>query len=63
MKDYLNCEICGEQAPIPQHCGQAMHIEAHQGKKMLVCWMGVSCGSQEIPHHHGRPMKIKQDAN
>jgi Cu+-exporting ATPase len=35
-----------------------MHLEAVDGKEQLVCWMGPSCGVQELPEHHGNPMKI-----
>ena len=50
----LKCVECGLEQDIPKHCGQAMHLEGDQ----LVCWMGASCGAQEIPVHHGKVMEI-----
>jgi len=35
-----------------------MHLEVVDGEKRLVCWMGPSCGVQELPTHHGKPMQI-----
>lgn len=35
-----------------------MHIETIEGQDKLVCWMGPSCGVQDIPTHHEKPMKI-----
>ncbi|NHJ01718.1 MAG: hypothetical protein EAX86_06215 [Candidatus Heimdallarchaeota archaeon] len=59
MDEYLLCEVCSEKKPIPQHCGKVMHLEMYQGKEMLICWMGSTCGVQELPYHHNQPMKIK----
>ncbi|MHA1797351.1 MAG: heavy metal translocating P-type ATPase [Candidatus Helarchaeota archaeon] len=56
----LICEKCGESMDVPQHCGKPMHVENVNGKDMLVCWMGPNCGKQEIPTHHGIPMKYKK---
>lgn len=50
----LQCVQCDFTQPLPQHCGQAMHLEG--GK--LCCWMGSSCGEMAIPQHHGKPMKL-----
>ncbi len=50
----LKCVECDFQQDLPQHCGKPMHKEDDQ----LVCWMGSSCGTQPIPKHHGKPMKI-----
>ncbi len=50
----LKCVECGMEQDLPKHCGKAMHEEGDQ----LVCWMGSSCGTQPIPKHHGKPMKI-----
>jgi Cu+-exporting ATPase len=35
-----------------------MHIETVDGKNQLICWMGPSCGVQELSEHHGNPMEI-----
>jgi len=50
----LKCSECGLEQDLPMHCGQPMHKEGNQ----LVCWMGASCGSQNIPEHHGKPMDV-----
>ncbi len=50
----LKCVECGETQDVPSHCGKPMHQEGDQ----LVCWMGSSCGSQPIPKHHGKIMKL-----
>ena len=50
----LKCSECGATQELPMHCGKAMHKEGDQ----LVCWMGASCGAQDIPEHHGKPMDI-----
>jgi Cu+-exporting ATPase len=50
----LKCIVCGLEQDLPKHCGKPMHEEDDQ----LVCWMGSSCGTQPIPEHHGKPMKI-----
>ncbi|NHJ21025.1 MAG: heavy metal translocating P-type ATPase [Candidatus Lokiarchaeota archaeon] len=50
----LKCVECGLEQDLPQHCGKPMHEEDDQ----LVCWMGSSCGTQPIPQHHGKNMKI-----
>ena len=52
----LKCTQCGVEQDIPMHCGQPMHKEGNE----LVCWMGKSCGFQEIPKHHGKPMEITE---
>jgi hypothetical protein len=58
MEAKLVCEECEVTEPIPFHCGRLMHVEEIDGKKMLVCWMGASCGVRELPVHHGKGMKI-----
>lgn len=39
-------------------CGKPMHIEEVSGEEMLVCWMGPSCGVQELSTHYDKPMKL-----
>jgi Cu+-exporting ATPase len=60
MATKLKCEKCGQEAPLPKHCGRDMI--PHEGK--LVCWMnldpkfgGMKCGEQEFPVHCNVPMK------
>ena len=50
----LKCVECGLEQELPMHCGQNMHKEGNQ----LVCWMGASCGAQNIPEHHGKAMQV-----
>lgn len=50
----LKCQECDYTKEVPTHCGKPMHKE----NGFLVCWMGSECGKQEIPKHHGKPMKI-----
>jgi Cu+-exporting ATPase len=59
----LKCqsETCEKTQPLPEHCGQPMHIEEVDGKNMLVCWMGPSCGKQVIPEHCEQPMIVVED--
>ncbi len=52
----LVCTKCGEEAAVPTHCGQDMHVEGNQ----LVCWMGAGCGAQEIPKHCDEYMELKE---
>ena len=54
--DKLVCSDCGTELGTPRHCGRPMHIEAVEGREMLVCWMGADCGTRAIPQHCGRPM-------
>jgi Cu+-exporting ATPase len=54
----LNCQECDYTKPVPMHCKQPMHVEVVEGKEKLVCWMGPSCGVQDLPIHHNKPMKI-----
>jgi len=56
-KPKLKCATCGTTQDVPMHCGKPMHPEKVGGKQMLVCWMGPTCGKQEIPTHHGKPMQ------
>ena len=56
-KPKLKCATCGTTQDVPMHCGQPMHPEKVGKKQMLVCWMGPTCGKQEIPTHHGKPME------
>jgi DNA-directed RNA polymerase subunit RPC12/RpoP len=55
----LYCMKCGQKLPLPFHCGQPMHKEKIQNQDKLVCWMGLTCGAQEIPQHCERPMVVK----
>ena len=55
--DSLTCATCGATSATPRHCGRPMHIEAVDGRDLLVCWMGPGCGTQEIPEHCGAPMR------
>jgi DNA-directed RNA polymerase subunit RPC12/RpoP len=52
----LVCEKCGAEVSVPVHCGKEMHMEGDQ----LVCWMGPTCGHQDIPEHCGTSMAIKE---
>jgi len=52
----LVCPKCGEEVSVPVHCGKEMHIEDDQ----LVCWMGPTCGHQDLPEHCGTFMEIKE---
>ncbi|MFW9905793.1 MAG: hypothetical protein ACFFFH_15780, partial [Candidatus Thorarchaeota archaeon] len=52
VTQQLKCQICDYTEPIPMHCKQPMHIEEIDGNEKLVCWMGASCGVQDIPTHH-----------
>ncbi len=54
----LTCQECDYTEPVPRHCKQPMHLEVVEGKEKLVCWMGSSCGVQNLPIHHNKPMKI-----
>jgi len=56
-KPKLKCATCGTTQDVPMHCGKPMHPEKVDGKQMLVCWMGPTCGKQELPTHHGKPMQ------
>jgi len=58
MSPKLKCKECGETQDAPSHCGQPMHVEEVDGKSMLVCWMSASCGKQDIPIHHDKPMEL-----
>ena len=58
MSDMLKCQECDYTEAIPMHCKQPMHVESVEGKERLVCWMGPSCGVQDIPNHHEKPMLI-----
>ncbi len=59
MSQKLKCQTCDYTEPIPMHCNQPMHIEKTNGKEQLVCWMGVSCGVQDLASHHDKPMRIE----
>ena len=58
MSDMLKCQECDYTEAIPMHCKQPMHVESVEGKERLVCWMGPSCGVQDIPNHHEKPMQV-----
>jgi Cu+-exporting ATPase len=64
MSGKLVCSECGYEIPLPKHCGRDMILQGDH----LICWMnlpqeqgglGIECGSQAIPNHHGKPMLIK----
>ncbi|MHA1330456.1 MAG: heavy metal translocating P-type ATPase, partial [Candidatus Hodarchaeales archaeon] len=63
MTEILKCKICGYTQAVPMHCKKPMHLEVVDGKQKLVCWMGSSCGVEEIPEHHGEPMQLISDDN
>ncbi|MHA2307186.1 MAG: hypothetical protein ACXACU_17540 [Candidatus Hodarchaeales archaeon] len=58
MEKMLTCQECDIRESIPHHCGKPMHIEIIDKKQVLVCWMGPSCGVQDLPTHHNKPMTI-----
>jgi hypothetical protein len=47
----LLCAKCGASKPVPTHCGKPMKVRQVDGKDRLVCWMGTSCGVQDLPEH------------
>jgi len=55
----LYCMKCGQKLPMPFYCGQPMQKDKIDDKEKLGCWMGSTCGEQDIPHHCGRPMTVK----
>ncbi|MHA1265043.1 MAG: heavy metal translocating P-type ATPase [Candidatus Helarchaeota archaeon] len=57
----LRCPVCKMLQDVPTHCGKPMYIEEVDGKPMLVCWMGLNCGKQEIPTHHNQLMEYIED--
>ncbi|MFX1512235.1 MAG: hypothetical protein ACFFCQ_06585 [Promethearchaeota archaeon] len=59
MAKQMKCVSCGHEIPIPNHCGQEMHIEQVEGGSMLVCWMGPECGKQPIPEHCNKAMVLE----
>ncbi len=63
MSSHLKCVKCNYTKPIPMHCKQSMHIETIEDEGKLVCWMGPSCGVEDIPQHHGHPMIIVEEPN
>ena len=60
MSQILKCAICDYTEPVPMHCRQSMRLELIDGKEQLVCWMGPSCGVQDIPTHCGKPMILEE---
>ncbi len=56
----LLCQVCGYTETIPMHCKQSMHLEMVNGEEKLVCWMGPSCGINDIPTHCGKPMVLRK---
>jgi hypothetical protein len=58
MGPKLVCQECDYSEVIPNHCGEPMHIEKIEDKEKLVCWMGPSCGVQDLPTHHDKTLKI-----
>ncbi|MHA1971764.1 MAG: heavy metal translocating P-type ATPase [Candidatus Hodarchaeales archaeon] len=63
MTEILKCKICGYKQPMLMHCKKPMHLELIDGKQKLVCWMGSSCGVEEIPFHHGKPMQVMSEGD
>ena len=63
MSEKLKCQVCDYTEPVPMHCKQPMHMESIDGVEKLVCWMGPDCGVQDIPDHHGKPMRIVEVDN
>ncbi|MFX1285781.1 MAG: heavy metal translocating P-type ATPase [Promethearchaeota archaeon] len=61
MPEMLKCQECDYTEAVPIHCKQPMHVDTVGGEEQLVCWMGASCGVQNIPTHHGKPMQIVVD--
>ncbi len=53
----LTCQKCGAIVDAPKHCGRPMTVKKIEGRDMLVCWMGPTCGKADIPTHCGLPMK------
>jgi len=37
--------------------GPPIHPEKVGKKQMLVYWMGPTCGKQDFPTHHGKPLQ------
>jgi len=58
MPQMLKCQECDHVQSVPMHCKQPMHIEVVEGVEKLVCWMGPECGVQDLPTHHGQPLKF-----
>jgi len=56
----LKCDTCGMTKDMLNHCGKPMHLENVEGKDMLVCWMGIGCGKQDIPNcgNCSKPMSV-----
>ncbi len=57
----LLCAKCGTSSPVPRHCGKPMKVQQVGDKKMLVCWMGTSCGVQDLPRHCDVTMGISEE--
>jgi hypothetical protein len=57
----LLCAKCGAHKPLPSHCGQPMKVQETGGKVRLVCWMGTSCGVQDLPEHCDVTMGVTED--
>ncbi len=61
MNFILKCKECAHEQSVPMHCKQPMHVEIIDGVEKLVCWMGSTCGVQDLPTHHGKPMNFIGD--
>ena len=59
----LKCQVCDYVEPVPMHCTQSMHVETVEEEERLVCWMGPSCGVQDIPSHHDKQMQLVTGVN
>ncbi len=58
----LLCAKCGAKEKIPSHCGKPMKVvQTAGGKATLVCWMGSSCGSQDLPKHCQQVMGVSEE--
>lgn len=56
----LLCAKCGAKEPIPNHCGKPMKVVKTAGGDSLVCWMGSSCGAQDLPKHCQQVMEVAE---
>jgi hypothetical protein len=56
----LLCAKCGASQPLPMHCGKPMKVQQVGKKAQLVCWMGTTCGVQDLPKHCDVTMGISE---
>ena len=59
----LICARCNAHKPIPEHCGKPMKVQKHGEDQKLVCWMGSSCGVQDLPEHCEVVMGVAEREN